>query len=148
MNLKQLCFPIGISISTLLISCTPEIVPVKMRVLNSEKIQVIPKPTLMNLEIQEKKVKAEMTGSQLKVSIESLKEKALYEAIKTSGADILVEPHYEVVKDGGKATVTVTGFPANIKSFRPVSDAELPLLDFNDKLIARYFPVIQPLKRK
>jgi hypothetical protein len=129
-------------------SCAPEIMQVKMRVLQSETIQVIPKPTLMDLEIKEKKVKSEATGSILKSTVDGLKEKALYEAIKTSGADILVEPHYEIVKEGGKITVTVTGFPATIKSFRPVADSELPLLNMNDKLVAKYYPVIKlPTKR-
>jgi hypothetical protein len=145
MVLKKIQF---LATCSILFSCSSEVLQIKMRVLQSEQIQIIPKPTLMDLEIKEKKVKAEAIGSLHKSTVDGLKEKALYEAIKTSGADILVEPHYETVKEGGKITVTVTGFPAIIKSFRPVADTELPLLNMNDKLVAKYYPVIKlPIKK-
>jgi hypothetical protein len=62
-------------------------------------------------------------------NIESLKVLAMNDAIKTAGADILVEPTFEIVSENNKTTVTVTGFPATYTNFRSITNDDVPLLE-------------------
>lgn len=57
------------------------------------------------------------------VNEQELKDNAVYNALKTMKADVLVAPQYQIVKEisGRKYyTVTVTGYPAFYRNFRPV----------------------------
>lgn len=87
---------------------------------------VIQKPVIADLDIQQKKVTGTASGLS-KRQLEAIKQLALADALKQSGADVLIEPTFEVVQTAGKITVTVTGFPATYKNLHmaEITDAEV-----------------------
>ncbi|MBK8947872.1 MAG: hypothetical protein IPM68_03145 [Flavobacteriales bacterium] len=76
---------------------------------------VIHHPVLVDLDVKETKV----TGSTTIInssSEENGKRLAVIEALKDSGADVLVQPVYQIETKGSRTTYTVTGFPATYKN--------------------------------
>ena len=136
----------------LLASCSAtEIFFVKKRVLYAENPVVIPAPTMMDLDVAEEKVEGSFSGDLMDPE-EGLKNSALYQALKSSGSDILVEPVYQIKKVDSRRIVVVSGFPARIRRFRPVTKEDVPLLELRKYVPARYYaaPVTQsqnPVKR-
>src|SRR6185295_4278834 len=61
-------------------------------------------------------------------SIDVLKSAAVADALESANGDVLVEPKYHIETSGGRTSVTVTGFRANYKNFRPITEQDLPLL--------------------
>ena len=85
---------------------------------------VIQKPVIVELDVKQVKVTATVTGK-MGSNIVSLKAEAVSAAIKTAGADVLVEPTYTVVTNRGSSTVTVSGFPATYKNFRDIKPEDV-----------------------
>ncbi len=88
---------------------------------------VIHHPVLVDLDVKETKV----TGSTTIInssSEENGKRLAVIEALKDSGADVLVQPVYQIETKGSRTTYTVTGFPATYKNFRPMTPQDIPLV--------------------
>jgi hypothetical protein len=72
-----------------------------------------------------------VTGTATSTSGEPLivtKNNAVYDALKNAKADVLVEPLFDTESSNGKTTVTVRGFPATYKNFRPITDGDIELL--------------------
>ena len=87
---------------------------------------VIQKPVVADLEVKEEKVTGTATGNSAN-SVSDMKVEAIADAVKKANADVLIEPKFETVTSGSKTEVTVTGYPATYKNFRPITkeDAEL-----------------------
>ncbi|HIV32704.1 MULTISPECIES: hypothetical protein [unclassified Alistipes] len=82
-----------------------------------------------DLEVSETKVTGICTGKDGKYLSKKVKEQnAIAEALKKTGADILVEPQftYTYDKKGRLTTVEVSGYPARYRNFRSLTkeDAE------------------------
>lgn len=88
---------------------------------------VIQNPVLADLEVRDTKVTGTATGNSSAPG--TVKNMALADAIKKANADVLVEPAFDMQSKGGKTTATVTGWPANYKNFRNVTQADLPVLE-------------------
>jgi hypothetical protein len=88
---------------------------------------VIQKPVIVELDVKQAKVTATVNGK-LGSNIEVLKSEAVSQAIKSAGADVLVEPSYHIVSQRSVSTVTVTGFPATYKNFRDIRVEDVPLI--------------------
>ncbi len=88
---------------------------------------VIQKPVIVELDVKQAKVTATTSGK-LGSNIETLKAAAVSQAVKTAGADVLVEPTYNIISQRGTSTVTVTGFPATYKNFRDIQAEDVPLI--------------------
>ena len=88
---------------------------------------VIQKPVIVDLEVKQQKVTATVSGK-LGSNIEVLKAESVSVAVKNAGADVLVEPTYNIVSNRGTSTVTVSGFPATYKNFRDIKIEDVPLL--------------------
>ncbi len=88
---------------------------------------VIQKPVVADLNVVQTKVTgfAKETASQ---SVESIKQKAVADALKKSSSDVLIEPKFETETKGGYTTATVTGWPATYSNFRVISPDDVPLL--------------------
>jgi len=89
---------------------------------------VIQNPVIVDLEVNENKV----TGTAIaksSVSLSTVKQAAVTDALKKSNADVLVEPSFETITEKRRTTATVTGYPANYKNFRSVEEKDLPLLE-------------------
>lgn len=111
----------------LLGSCT-ELLPTQTaKSLNIYGPGVIHHPVIVDLDVSGTKVSASATG--LASNVAALRNEAISNAIKMAGADVLVEPVFETKPQGGRVVVTVTGFPATYKNFRPAQQADVPLLE-------------------
>ena len=88
---------------------------------------VIQKPVIVELDVKQSKVTATAVGK-LGSNIETLKSEAVSQAIRSVGADVLVEPSYSTITNRGTSTVTVSGFPATYKNFRDIKAEDVPLI--------------------
>ena len=88
---------------------------------------IIQKPTVADLEVRTPKVSgtASSVGAE---TLENVRMKAVSDAIKQANCDLLVEPMYETEKTGSSFKVTVTGYPATHKNFRPITEEDLKLI--------------------
>lgn len=89
---------------------------------------VVQQPVVAELEVKIERVTA-ATQARANSSIETLKSEAVNQAMKKTGADILVEPKFESETIGGRRTVTVTGYPAFYTNFRPMQPGDEFLLN-------------------
>ena len=83
--------------------------------------------SVADLEVQPQKVTATTSWSWNPFKkVSSYEATAVAEALKESGADVLVDPIYEVKKGGlfRGGSVTVTGNPGHYKNFRPMTVAD------------------------
>lgn len=63
--------------------------------------------------------------------IKYLKELTLYRAMKELSVDVIVDPVFEIVKDGSKYECSVSGFKGSYTNFRKASEDEIDnLKDF------------------
>ena len=88
---------------------------------------VLHKPVSVDLEVKEIRVTGMATLTK-GVSLEPVKQEAVADALRKSGADVLVEPKFETKTSGGRTTATVTGFPATYKNFRSITLEDVKLL--------------------
>lgn len=88
---------------------------------------VLHKPVIVDLEVKEIRVTGMATLTK-GVSLEPVKQEAVADALRKSGADVLVEPKFETKTSGGRTTATVTGFPATYKNFRSITLEDVKLL--------------------
>jgi hypothetical protein len=90
---------------------------------------VLQHPVIGELEVDIEKVSGSVERSGRVTNIDPLKILAMNDAIKIAGADILVEPTFEIVSENSKTTVTVTGYPASYTNFRSITMDDVPLLE-------------------
>ena len=112
--------------ASVLASCSS----LKTRTAHTKDIQgpVVHTPVLADLDVQESKATATVSASAGN-SIDATKNLAIAEVLKATNADLLVEPTFDVQKKNGKNIVTVTGFPAKYKNFRPARAEDIALMD-------------------
>jgi uncharacterized lipoprotein YmbA len=103
---------------------------------------VIQKPVIVDLDVKETKVTGTATDHS-NVSLETVKQRALVDALKKSNADVLVEPKFDTETTGNKITVTVTAFPATYKNFHPIRQEDVELLKAG---VVQKAEVMQPPK--
>lgn len=116
-------------LSLIAISCTTMEQASTTKVMDIYGVGVIQYPVVGEMDVDINKVTGTVESSNASVNINSLKVSAVNNAIKKSNADILIEPIFDIVKDGRQTTVTVTGFPATYTNFRPITLADVPLLE-------------------
>ena len=79
-----------------------------------------------DLEVEKTKVTGEFKfdcPEEQPVNEQELKDNAVFNALKTMNADVLVAPQYQVIKESKSRkyyTVIVTGYPAFYRNFRPM----------------------------
>jgi len=79
---------------------------------------VVQYPVVAEMEVSQTKASGTVVWKGGGASINTLKEMAISEAVKSANADVLVEPVFEIEVKGRKRTVTAKGYPAKYKSFR------------------------------
>jgi hypothetical protein len=89
---------------------------------------VVQKPTVADLVVKEAKVTGNFSGKSMTIPLETIKSEAVAAALKTVNADVLIEPRFDYVINGKLTTVTVSGFPAIYKNFRPIKPEDIQLL--------------------
>ena len=88
---------------------------------------IIQKPTIADLEVKSPKVTGTATSIG-KQTIETVKNNAVSDATKKANCDLLVEPIYETETTAGVTKVTVIGYPATYKNFRPIVEEDIKLI--------------------
>ncbi len=100
--------------------------------------------TVADMDVSKEKVSktAEWKWNPLStVSLKEQKKTAEAELLKEADADVLVEPQYEVKRAGlfRGGSVTVSGYPAKYKNFRPMTKADAEIVATLDgKMVATY----------
>lgn len=137
---KILFFSLSLVACVCFFSCTTE----SKTIVSTSSRTIEPQiyPILADLDIKTQKV----TGvwnyeceSGASYDEELLKSNAVYQALKDIKADILVAPQYHIsTKIMGRQyiTVTVTGYPAFYKNFRPISEfSDLETIESNSGIV-------------
>ncbi|MCL2183710.1 MAG: hypothetical protein FWB85_09610 [Chitinispirillia bacterium] len=75
--------------------------------------------TFADLAVSEKKVMGTANGIIGDVTKEGLEQEAVYQALQQHGADVMVGSNFFYVVANDEMTVTIVGYPANYKNFRP-----------------------------
>ena len=88
---------------------------------------VIHRPVMVDLDVQQTKVSATKTYTS-NTSNATAKDELISQALKDSHADVLVEPTFDSETIGSHVQMTVQGFPATYKNFRPMQAEDVPLL--------------------
>ncbi len=96
----------------------------------SRTIQPLEEPIMADIDVKTEKVTGTYTEKK-RADEKRIKQNAVYNALGNgTKGDLLIAPQYEIVKDvrlnGARiksVTVTVTGYPAFYKNFRPVPKA-------------------------
>lgn len=92
--------------------------------------RVIQKPVVADLDVAEKKVTGTASNSS-SISLKKIENNAIYDALSKSNADILIEPRFTTEIKKGVTTITVTGYPAIYKNFRPLTEKDTILLKYS-----------------
>jgi hypothetical protein len=107
---------------------------------------VIQKPVIVDLEVSDFKVTGKATA--VGKSLDEVKKLAVYDAIKTANADVLVEPQFITETQSGSTTATVTGYPALYKNFRPITLEDVDMLKAGILQKANVYEPTEEKKRK
>ena len=108
---------------------------------------VIQKPVIVDLEVSESKVTGSATESS-SIGFDAVKNLAVANALKKSGADVLVEPQFETETRSGVTTATVTGFPGVYKNFRNIQIDDVELLKVGILQKANVYQPVEEKKKK
>jgi hypothetical protein len=84
-------------------------------------------PVIAELDVSQAKITGTASGSN--ESLQILRVRAVNNALSTNNADVLLEPRFSFESSFRGTTVTVTGFPANYKNFRSITESDTQLLD-------------------
>lgn len=88
---------------------------------------VLQNPVVADLDVRAEKVTGTATGNSRGVA--ALQDDAIADALAKAQADVLVEPMFQTVNNGGRTTVTATGFPATYTNMRAATTVDKPMLE-------------------
>ncbi len=89
---------------------------------------VIQKPVIVDLNVSQTRVTGYAKESSSE-SLETVKQKAVGDALKKANADVLVEPKFDTETKSGYTTAFVSGWPATYTNFRAITPDDIPLLE-------------------
>jgi hypothetical protein len=111
---------------------------------------VLHKPVVVDLNVKPEKAEVTTTFTGIE-SVENAKNEVVRKLLKEQNADVLVEPTFETISKNGKTELTVKGWPATYKNFRPIEEKDLKLLEVKPSYLQKaetYQPVIQEKKNR
>ena len=88
---------------------------------------VIQKPTIVDLDVNGAKVSGRAVAK-FGENIEEVKILLVAEVLRKANADVLVEPRYAFETVNNETTISVSGYPATYKNFRPIKEEDLKLI--------------------
>lgn len=139
-------------ISLLLISCSASMRTNTSKGTDIQNFGVIQKLVIADLDVKETKITGSatsiLTTSITKQSLQDVKNMALADALKKANADILIEPIFDIAMAGNKIAVSVTGYPATYKNFRPITEDDLRLLQIVKTKTDNCTDLPQPRRKK
>jgi hypothetical protein len=80
---------------------------------------IVQKPVMVDLDVKEK-VTGTSSSNSFNIGLDIVKEQAINDALKKTNADMLIDPQFETEIVGQFKTVTVRGYAATYKNFRPM----------------------------
>lgn len=113
---------IPVSIAMIFVSCSKPLtshVSQRKATTNTRYVNqhnIIQLPLIVDLEIEDRIVSGSFSGDN--VSEAHAKEMAVANALKTSDADVLVEPIYDLTINNNTISASVRGHPGHYKNFR------------------------------
>lgn len=87
-------------------------------------------PTFATLDVQSTRVSATAYASELEsLNAEEQRQAVVAKALATVNGDVLLAPIFNIAKGEDKkmTSITVSGYPASIKSFRPMKASDMPV---------------------
>lgn len=110
---------------------------------------VIHKPVIADLEVNQSKVSKTVEFKNLE-SFENAKNEAVRELLKEKNADLLVEPTFDSQTKNGVTQLTVFGWTATYKNFRPLEEKDIKFLEVKPSLLQKadtYQPTVVQKKK-
>ena len=89
---------------------------------------VIQKPVVVDLNVSQTRVNGYAKEGSSE-SLETIKQKAINDALKKANADVLIEPKFDIETKNGSTTAVVSGWPATYNNFRSITAEDIPLLE-------------------
>ena len=136
-----------LSISLLFISCTTTQQASTTRVMDIYGSGVLQFPIIGELDVDIDKVTGTATATGT-VNTENLKKIAVSRAVKSANADLLIEPSFEIRRNGTGTTVIASGFPATYTNFRPATLDDIPLLEIGQLQKAAVFEASEGVRQE
>ena len=121
-----------IILSLLLSGCAPSATMVRRVVTEEAKIAymrdtgVFHIPVIADLEVSQTKITGTASGSNDDLYI--LRVRAVNNALAANNADVLLEPRFAFESTSRGTTVNVSGFPANYRNFRSITERDSLLI--------------------
>jgi hypothetical protein len=110
---------------------------------------VIHKPIVADLEVNPTKTSKTVELRNV-LSLDNAKNEVVSELLKEKSADLLVEPTFESKTKNGKTELTVYGWTASYKNFRPIEEKDIKFLEVKPNLLQKantYEPIIEKKKK-
>ena len=93
---------------------------------------VILKPTIVDLDVNGAKVSGRAVAK-FGENIEDVKTLLVAEVLRKANADVLVEPRYVIETINNESIITVSGYHATYKNFRPIKEEDIKLIKSIEK---------------
>ena len=101
-----------------------------VKTIDITNVGVIQKPVIVDLVVDQTKVRGTATGSNTSGGVTVVKSEAVKDALSKAGqADVLIEPDFTITTRNANITVEVTGFPATYKNFRTIEEQDAVWLE-------------------
>ena len=110
---------------------------------------VIHKPIVADLVVNPTKTSKTVELKNV-LSLDNAKNEVVSELLKERNADLLVEPTFESKTKNGKTQLTVNGWTASYKNFRPIEEKDIKFLEVKPNLLQKantYEPIIEKKKK-
>lgn len=110
---------------------------------------VIHKPIVADLDVNPTKTSKTVELKNV-LSLDNAKNEVVSELLKERNADLLVEPTFESKTKNGKTQLTVNGWTASYKNFRPIEEKDIKFLEVKPNLLQKantYEPIIEKKKK-
>ena len=102
------------------------------KILYVNGVGIIQNPTIADLDVNGAKVSGRAVAK-FGENIEEVKILLVAEVLRKANADVLVEPRYVIETINNESIITVSGYHATYKNFRPIKEEDIKLIKSIEK---------------
>ena len=102
------------------------------KILYVNGVGIIQNPTIVDLDVNGAKVSGRAVAK-FGENIEDVKTLLVAEVLRKANADVLVEPRYVIETINNESIITVSGYHATYKNFRPIKEEDIKLIKSIEK---------------
>jgi len=102
------------------------------KILYVNGVGIIQNPTIVDLDVNGAKVSGRAVAK-FGENIEDVKTLLVAEVLRKANADVLVEPRYVIETINNESIITVSGYYATYKNFRPIKEEDIKLIKSIEK---------------